>query len=96
MAGNLDASCRRAFSTHGRRHEPLWAGDSGQQCPPRNPLADVQDTTGLRMARQRRLVEHRRWMIRSFALTMSIITNRVWAVIATIVLMPQLRDHVWR
>jgi hypothetical protein len=45
---------------------------------------------GLRMARQRRFVEHRRWMIRSFALTMSIITNRVWAVIATIVLMPQL------
>ena len=46
--------------------------------------------TGLRMARQRRLVEHRRWMIRSFALTMSIVTNRVWAVIATIVLLPQL------
>jgi hypothetical protein len=46
--------------------------------------------TGLRMARQRRLIEHRRWMIRSVALTMSIITNRVWGVIATIVLMPQL------
>jgi uncharacterized membrane protein YozB (DUF420 family) len=46
--------------------------------------------TGLRMARQRRLVEHRRWMIRSFALTVSIITNRLWAVIVTIVLMPQL------
>jgi hypothetical protein len=46
--------------------------------------------TGLRMARQRRLIEHRRWMIRSFALTMSIITNRVWGVIATIVLVPQL------
>jgi hypothetical protein len=46
--------------------------------------------TGLRMARQHRFVEHRRWMIRSFALTMSIITNRVWGVIAAIVLMPQL------
>jgi uncharacterized membrane protein len=45
---------------------------------------------GFRRARQRRFVEHRRWMIRSFALTMSIITNRVWAVIATIVLLPQL------
>lgn len=33
-------------------------------------------------------------MIRSFALTMSIITNRVWAVIATIVLMPQLGTTV--
>jgi hypothetical protein len=45
---------------------------------------------GFRMARRRRFVEHRRWMIRSFALTMSIITNRVWAVVWTIVLMPQL------
>ena len=34
--------------------------------------------TGYRMARQRRYVEHRRWMIRSFALTASIITNRIW------------------
>jgi len=45
---------------------------------------------GIRVARQRRFAEHRRWMIRSFALTMSIISNRVWAVIATIVLMPYL------
>ncbi|MFD9945585.1 DUF2306 domain-containing protein [Nonomuraea sp. NPDC059023] len=33
---------------------------------------------GWRMARQRRFTDHRRWMIRSFALTMSIITNRLW------------------
>jgi hypothetical protein len=46
--------------------------------------------TGYRMARQRRFADHRRWMIRSFVLTMSIITNRVWAVIATVALMPQL------
>jgi uncharacterized membrane protein YozB (DUF420 family) len=46
--------------------------------------------TGFRMVRQHRLVEHRRWMLRSFALTMSVITNRVWTVIALIVLMPQL------
>lgn len=46
--------------------------------------------TGLRMARRRRFVAHRRWMIRSFALTMSVVTNRVWAVIAVAVLMPQL------
>ena len=45
---------------------------------------------GFRMARRRRFVEHRRWMIRSFTLTMSVITNRVWAVIAVVVLMPQL------
>lgn len=45
---------------------------------------------GIRMARQRRFAEHRRWMIRSFALTMSIITNRVWGVIAMIALMPYL------
>lgn len=46
--------------------------------------------TGFRMARQHRLAEHRRWMIRSFALTMSIITNRVWIVIVTLSLLPQL------
>ena len=45
---------------------------------------------GFRMARRGRLVEHRRWMIRSFTLTLSVITNRVWAVIAVVVLMPQL------
>jgi hypothetical protein len=46
--------------------------------------------TGFRMGRQRRLVEHRRWMIRSFALTLSVITNRVWAVIGILVFLPQL------
>jgi steroid 5-alpha reductase family enzyme len=46
--------------------------------------------TGYRRARQRRYVEHRRWMIRSFALSASIITNRVWGVIAYLLLSPQL------
>jgi hypothetical protein len=50
----------------------------------------VFTVTGFRMARQRRYVEHRRWMIRSFALTVSIITNRVWGVIWFLVLTPQL------
>jgi uncharacterized membrane protein YozB (DUF420 family) len=47
--------------------------------------------TGYRMARRRRYVEHRRWMIRSFALTASIITNRVWGVTAYLLLAPQLQ-----
>ncbi|WP_344873735.1 DUF2306 domain-containing protein [Nonomuraea antimicrobica] len=46
--------------------------------------------TGWRMARQRRFVDHRRWMVRSFALTMSIITNRIYAVLFMILLEPQL------
>jgi uncharacterized membrane protein YozB (DUF420 family) len=46
--------------------------------------------TGWRMARQRRFADHRRWMIRSFALTASIITNRIWGAIAYITLTPQL------
>jgi uncharacterized membrane protein len=46
--------------------------------------------TGYRMARRHRYVEHRRWMVRSFALTASIITNRLWAVIAYVVLSPHL------
>jgi uncharacterized membrane protein YozB (DUF420 family) len=44
---------------------------------------------GLRMARQRRYDEHRRWMSRSFALTMSIAFSRVINIPATIVLTPQ-------
>lgn len=44
---------------------------------------------GLRMARQRRFGEHRRWMSRSFALAMSIVLSRVINVVATIVLTPQ-------
>jgi hypothetical protein len=35
---------------------------------------------GLRAARARRYGEHRRWMIRSFALTTSIVANRLWVV----------------
>ncbi|MBO4206454.1 DUF2306 domain-containing protein [Micromonospora echinofusca] len=45
---------------------------------------------GYRAARQRRYGDHRRWMVRSFALTASIITNRVWGVVWTIALWPQL------
>jgi uncharacterized membrane protein YozB (DUF420 family) len=45
---------------------------------------------GFRAARQRRFGDHRRWMIRSFALTMSIILNRVWSVLGIILLSPKL------
>ena len=45
---------------------------------------------GWRMARQRRFGEHRRWMIRSFALTASIISNRIWAAVFYLALSPQL------
>ncbi|ADD41662.1 DUF2306 domain-containing protein [Stackebrandtia nassauensis] len=43
---------------------------------------------GFRMARARRFAEHRRWMIRSFALCISIIANRVWTGIMVVALMP--------
>ena len=46
--------------------------------------------TGHRMARTRRYADHRRWMIRSFALTASIITNRLWGPLAWFALAPQL------
>ncbi|SEH00596.1 Predicted membrane protein [Nonomuraea solani] len=45
---------------------------------------------GRRMAGRRRFVDHRRWMVRNFALTMSIITNRVYGVLFAILLSPQL------
>jgi hypothetical protein len=41
------------------------------------------------MARQRRFVEHRRWMIRSFALTTSIVVNRIWGVVLLLLVSPQ-------
>jgi uncharacterized membrane protein YozB (DUF420 family) len=44
--------------------------------------------TGYRRARQGRYAEHRRWMIRSFTLTASIITNRAWGPIAFLLLAP--------
>lgn len=43
---------------------------------------------GWRMARKRRYAEHRRWMIRSFALTWSIVVNRLWIAIIAISLAP--------
>ena len=43
----------------------------------------------LRMVRQRRYDEHRRWMSRSFALAMSIAFSRVINIVSTIVLTPQ-------
>lgn len=46
--------------------------------------------TGYRMARQRRFAEHREWMIRSFALTTSIVVNRLWVVVFIVALSPQL------
>ncbi|MGY1942967.1 DUF2306 domain-containing protein [Nocardia asiatica] len=45
---------------------------------------------GWRMARRRRFGDHRRWMIRSFALTLSIVLNRVLGVILYLVLSPRL------
>lgn len=44
---------------------------------------------GLHMARRHRFNDHRRWMSRSFALTMSIALSRVINIVATIVLTPQ-------
>ncbi|MGH8877538.1 MAG: DUF2306 domain-containing protein [Stackebrandtia sp.] len=43
---------------------------------------------GFRMVRQRRFVEHRRWMIRSFALCTSIVVNRAWIWICVAILLP--------
>jgi uncharacterized membrane protein YozB (DUF420 family) len=45
--------------------------------------------TGFLMARRGRFIEHRRWMIRSFALTCSIILNRFVAVAVYFALAPQ-------
>lgn len=41
---------------------------------------------GIRVAMQKRYAEHRRWMIRSFALTTSIVAARLWGVIVAVAL----------
>ncbi|WP_035736640.1 DUF2306 domain-containing protein [Glycomyces arizonensis] len=43
---------------------------------------------GLRAARQRRFKDHRRWMVRSFALCFSIVANRLWIGILVMALLP--------
>ena len=45
---------------------------------------------GYRAGREYRTTEHRRWMTRSTVLTLSIISNRVWAVVWVLTLSPQL------
>jgi uncharacterized membrane protein len=50
----------------------------------------VFTVNGFRHARARRFAEHRRSMIRSFTLTMSIISNRLWGALATIFLLPRI------
>jgi uncharacterized membrane protein YozB (DUF420 family) len=50
----------------------------------------ITTLTGWRMARRRRFAEHRRWMLRSFALTLSIMLNRVLGVALLLILSPQL------
>ncbi|KOV79358.1 DUF2306 domain-containing protein [Nocardia sp. NRRL S-836] len=41
---------------------------------------------GWRTARRREFRDHRKWMIRSFTLTVSIISNRIWGVVAVLAL----------
>lgn len=48
---------------------------------------------GLVAARRRRFQEHRRWMIRSFALCTSIVLNRVWMVLFIVALLPFLDGY---
>jgi Predicted membrane protein (DUF2306) len=48
---------------------------------------------GWRMARARRFAEHRRWMIRSFALCTSIVVNRLWVIGLIVALMPFLQTR---
>lgn len=45
---------------------------------------------GYRMARQRRFIEHRRWMLRSYALTTAIVFNRLWGVVMLLLFAPHL------
>ena len=45
---------------------------------------------GFRAVRQRRFVDHRRWMLRSVALSFSIVANRIWLTVLFAVFVPEL------
>ncbi|MBB4932107.1 putative membrane protein [Lipingzhangella halophila] len=45
---------------------------------------------GFRMARARRFGEHRKWMIRSFALVLAIVTERAWLGVFMLIATPRL------
>ena len=47
---------------------------------------------GYRMARLRRFAEHREWMIRSVALSFSIVANRFWGMLCVAVFAPSASD----
>jgi uncharacterized membrane protein YozB (DUF420 family) len=45
---------------------------------------------GFRAIRQRRFAAHRRWMLRSVALSFSIVANRIWLAVAFAVFVPEI------
>ena len=45
---------------------------------------------GFRAIRQRRFADHRRWMLRSFALSFSIVANRIWLLVAFAIFVPEI------
>ncbi|TCP47309.1 putative membrane protein DUF2306 [Tamaricihabitans halophyticus] len=62
-----------------------WRGEFGANQEVANTTLAVLwlacTIAGYRMARARRFADHREWMIRSFALSFSIVTNRLWQVV---------------
>ncbi len=90
----------RAYVFAGVLPSGLMALTIGSQSPfgPTTRVSDVMAATiwigctvaGWRAARERRFGDHRRWMVRSVALTFSIIVNRAVSPIAMVVLEPQI------
>ncbi|MEV5715530.1 DUF2306 domain-containing protein [Amycolatopsis mediterranei] len=55
-------------------------------------LAYSVPIAGWRAIRQRRYADHRKWMIRSFAMTMNTLTSRALSPIAFLLVMPRVED----
>lgn len=49
----------------------------------------VTGVPGLRAARARRFADHRRWMIRNYAITLSILASRPWGLLMTVIVFAQ-------
>jgi hypothetical protein len=56
----------------------------------------ITGVAGYRAARQRRFADHRKWMIRNYALTFASIASRFWTPIAVLAMLPELKGPAYQ
>ena len=56
----------------------------------------ITGVAGYRAARQRRFADHRKWMIRNYALAFASIASRFWTPIAVLAMLPELKGRAYQ